>query len=369
MDIKSVCFSPPSAPLPPTHPPHPPKKSKNLWKMLQCWKSFINIHGVHFSPPSACLTPPPTPLPAVFPLSLRSRKTILSRADAREDQSETALPATRPRKTDRVARGPGHPTTAESWIALPATLPRKDKVSRGRGHPTTQRVGLHCLRPSQERRARFQEDGGILLLQRVGLHCLRPSQERWARFQEDGGILLLQRVGSHRLRPSQERQTRFQEDRGILLLQRVGGLCVLQTAWSTSHTQLHDNPTSSTMMTHIQLHNSPDLRHTPDELGPAGCRCGSTGGNYNLYIGTWKYNYTCYIMCMFVCVNVWVMFAPFFFFFSPYVTHFKTWPQICLSDFMCMQFLFVFCCCWLHYFVCFLSPPFSNLFLFLFVVW
>ena len=46
---------------------------------------------------------------------------------------------------DRVSRGPGHPTTAESWIALPATLPRKDRVSRGWGHPTTQRVGLHCL--------------------------------------------------------------------------------------------------------------------------------------------------------------------------------------------------------------------------------
>lgn len=29
------------------------------------------------------------------------------------------------------------------------------------------------------------------------------------------------------------------------------------------------------------------------------------------------------------------------FFPSPYVTHFKTWPQICLSDFMCMQFVFV----------------------------
>ena len=183
--------------------------------MLQCWKSFVNIQGVHFSPPSACLAPPPTPLPAVFPLSLRrSHKTILSRADAREDQSETALPATRPRKTDRVARGPGHPTTAESWIALPATLPRKDKVSRGRGHPTTQRVGLHCLRPSQERQARFQEDGGILLLQRVGLHCLWPSQERRARFQEDGGILLLQRVGLHCLRHSQERRTGFQEDGG-----------------------------------------------------------------------------------------------------------------------------------------------------------
>ena len=76
---------------------------------------------------------------------------------------------TLPRKTDRVSRGRGHPTTAEGWIALPATLPRKDKVSRGRGHPTTQRVGLHCLRPSQERTG-FQEDGDILL--RRELDCI-----------------------------------------------------------------------------------------------------------------------------------------------------------------------------------------------------
>ena len=228
-------------------------------------------------------------------------------------ESWIALPVTLPRNMDKVSRGLSrHPTTAESWIALPATLPRKDRVSRGRGHPTTaeldciacdppkkdgqgfKRMGEHpttaegwiALPATLPRKTRFQEDRGILLLQRVGSHCLRPSQERQTRFQEDGSILLLQRVGSHRLRPSQERQTGFQEDGGILLLQRVGGLCVLQTAWSTSHTQLHDNPTSSTMMTHIQLHNSPDLRHTPDELGPAGCRCGSTGGNSNLYSGT-----------------------------------------------------------------------------------
>ena len=400
--------------------PLPPPPKKKIQKI--CERCFS---VGHFCKHSRCsllssLCPPrPAPYPSACHFSTLTQeisKTILSRADAREDQSETALPVTLPRKTDRVSRGRRHPTTAESWIALPATLPRKDKVSRGRGNILLLlRFGLHCLRPSQERRTGFQEDWGILLLPRVGLHCLWPSQERRTGFQEDRGILLLQRVGLHCLRHSQERRTgfqedgghpttaeswitlpatlprkltRFQEDGGILLLQiwialpatlprktdrvsrglrtsyycreldciacdppkkgqgfkRTGtsyyaegwitlpaalprktdrvsrgrghpttaeswrALCPADQLGALPTHKLHDNPTPSTMMTHIQLHdnphpapwwptsssptthtqlhNGPDLRHTPDELRPAGCRCGSTGGNYNLYIGT-----------------------------------------------------------------------------------
>ena len=223
---------------------------------------------------------------------------------------------------DRVSRGRGHPTTAESWIALPVTLPRKDMVSRGRGHPAAQRVGLHCLQPSQERRTGFQEDLGH-----------PTTAESWRALCPADSL-------EHFPHPAPwQPHTQHHDDPHQAPQQPTPSTMM-------THIQLHDNPhpapwwpTSSSTTTHTQLHNSPDLRHTPDELRPAGCRCGSTGGNYNLYIGTWKYNYTCYIMCMFVCVNMWVMFAPFFF--PPYVTHFKTWPQICLSDFMCTQFVFV----------------------------
>ena len=42
--------------------------------MLQCWTFFVNVHGVHFSPPSACLTPPPTPFPLFPPKKEEKRK-------------------------------------------------------------------------------------------------------------------------------------------------------------------------------------------------------------------------------------------------------------------------------------------------------
>ena len=201
-------------PLPPPNPPK--KKSVKDASVLDIFRKRSRRSLLSFSP--LCLTrPAPYPSACHFPLSLRSHKTYFKQGRRKRGpvrdcivcyppkkgqgfkrtgasyycreldciacdppkkgqgfkrtgehpttaESWVALPATLPRKTDRVSRGPGHPTTAESWIALPATLPRKDRVSRGQGHPTTQRVGLHCLRPSQERWTGFQEDGGILLL-------------------------------------------------------------------------------------------------------------------------------------------------------------------------------------------------------------
>ena len=69
------------------------------------------------------------------------------------------------------------------------------------------------------------------------------------------------------------RKTGFQEDGDILLLQRVGWLCVLRAALSATHTHLHDNPHPAPQKlhdNHTQLRYNPHLRHTLDELEPAG---------------------------------------------------------------------------------------------------
>ena len=105
--------------------------------MLKCWTFFIDIQRVRFSAPSACLSPFPSACHSpILPQEI-SQDWYLKQGRHKRGPVGDCIACDHPKK-DRVSRGRAHPTTAESWIALPATLPRRiDRVSRGREHPTT----------------------------------------------------------------------------------------------------------------------------------------------------------------------------------------------------------------------------------------